>query len=484
MTVRRILALLFGLPGLLVGLLVLGGVISFWALGEDRDEAGFYSTQSYAFERSSRAIVSEDTQILNDAPGWLVNLLVDPVDVRIHTTSAQGSPLFVGIAATSDVERYLDGVNYDEVTDLDFDDSTLVDTEYLAHDGTVVPAAPDTQPFWEASSQSPEIRTVEWSLDSGNWTVVVMNADGSPGVNADLAFGAKVSNLNGLVWGLFGFGVFSVVGGGYLTYRGFRRPRPVAQSAVDFAVPTPPAPSRGIPPHPGAVHDPIGEPGATGSLSTGENMPSHNGSERSGKQQTAHVNSRTESFFEWVNTHVKLITIGVIVITLAAVPLAMNRSEDDPNFDPSGEIYDTLELAEDQFVSSSPFSSSMFIVEAKGDDALTRDVLREFKQNSDVARSNPDSAPDFGVQFQPSLGEEVNGVFSLADKVDEFLPAGLEGSNDADIKLALADHSGRRSGWQPAPGHPLSGCNQPHRSSRGAGGGDLGSESVYRHGGS
>jgi hypothetical protein len=98
--------------------------------------------------------------------------------------------------------------------------------------------------------------------------------------------------------------------------------------------------------------------------------------------QDATVGSRgrAESFFEWINAHVRWVTIGVAVLTIVAVPLAMNRSEDEPNFDPSGEIYDTSELAESRFVNSSPIESALFIVEAEGGgDALTRDVLLEFK---------------------------------------------------------------------------------------------------------
>ena len=147
----------------------------------------------------------------------------------------------------------------------------------------------------------------------------------------------------------------------------------------------------------------------------------------------------------------KLITIGVVVLTIGAVPLAASRSQDDPNFDPSGEIYDTLDLVDVQFQSSSPIADALFIVEARrGGDALTRDVLFEFKQNSDALRSNSDLNSDLAVQFRSDLGEEVDGVFSLADKVDDALPGGLEAASDADVKIALADILG-----EGAVGSPL-----------------------------
>ncbi|MCP5025056.1 MAG: MMPL family transporter [Actinomycetia bacterium] len=157
------------------------------------------------------------------------------------------------------------------------------------------------------------------------------------------------------------------------------------------------------------------------------------------RQGTESGRGRAGLFFEWVNTHVRWVTIGVAVLTLVAVPLAMGRSQDEPNFDPSGEIYDTSALVESRFVNSSPIESALFIVEASdGGDALTRDVLLEFKENSDALRSDGELAADLAIQFRSELGEEVDGIFSLADKVDSEVPGGLVSATDADVKIALA----------------------------------------------
>jgi hypothetical protein len=64
---------------------------------------------------------------------------------------------------------------------------------------------------------------LDWSLETGNWSVVVMNADASAGIDATLVFGAKISNLILLAWIGLALGVLFVAGGGYLLYRGFRR---------------------------------------------------------------------------------------------------------------------------------------------------------------------------------------------------------------------------------------------------------------------
>jgi uncharacterized protein len=160
---------------------------------------------------------------------------------------------------------------------------------------------------------------------------------------------------------------------------------------------------------------------------------------------------RAESLFYWISAHVKWVTVAVAVLTIVAVPLAMNRSEDDPNFDPTGEIYDTSERAESKFVNSSPLEPALFLVEAKdGGDALTREVLLEFKENSDALRSDEALAAHLAVQFRSELGEEVDGLFSLADKVDDAIPGGLSSATDADVKIALADILG-----EGAVGSPL-----------------------------
>ncbi|MDH3731588.1 MAG: hypothetical protein OES13_10795, partial [Acidimicrobiia bacterium] len=160
---------------------------------------------------------------------------------------------------------------------------------------------------------------------------------------------------------------------------------------------------------------------------------------------------RSASFFGWVSAHVRWITVGIVVVTLVAAFIATGRSQDDPNFDPSGEIYDTLDLVDERFVNSSPIEGAFFVVEARdGRDALTRDVLLEFKENSDALRANAELSADLAVQFRPELGEEVDGVFSLADEVDDALPGGLVGATDADVKIVLADILG-----EGAVGSPL-----------------------------
>lgn len=240
MSFGKIMAVVLGALGVLAGVALVGAAVT--VLAEDRDDDGFYVTDEYRFDRSSHAIVSEDLDLLTDAPGWVIDLLADPVDLRLEGTSGAGGGLFVGIAPTADVAEYLSGVAHDEVTNLDIDDSTVFNVEYQSHDGTTTPAPPANQSFWSVSSEGGGSQSLVWPMESGNWTVVMMNTDGSAGVDAEVVFGAKISNIRTVAWSVLGFGLVSLLGAGFLLYLGFRKPRRSGPSdrAVDLGDSMPP----------------------------------------------------------------------------------------------------------------------------------------------------------------------------------------------------------------------------------------------------
>ena len=222
MTADKIVALVFGILGVLAGAALIAGATVI--LTEDRDDDGFFTSDQYAFAQPSRAIVSEDIELLTGAPSWLIDRITDPVDLRIQGTSASDEGLFVGVAPTADVEIYLSGVAHHEVTSLDFDGSSITSVDYQSIEGTAVPALPGSQGFWQASTEGATVQTLDWPLESGSWTFVLMNADASAGVDADLTLGAKISNNVTISWIAMAIGIVSVLGGAYLVYRGIRRP--------------------------------------------------------------------------------------------------------------------------------------------------------------------------------------------------------------------------------------------------------------------
>jgi hypothetical protein len=59
----------------------------------------------------------------------------------------------------------------------------------------------------------------------GDWSIVVMNADGSRGVDAGVSAGANVPILSAVGWGALGGGLVLLIAAGALVFVGVRDPR-------------------------------------------------------------------------------------------------------------------------------------------------------------------------------------------------------------------------------------------------------------------
>jgi type IV secretory pathway VirB2 component (pilin) len=187
-----VVALVSGsIAAFLAFILIAAAGVLIWTSHFKTDDAGYYTAKSHTFATPTRALTTENLDAATGMPDWL-----DASDhlgrVRIDP---QGTGAFVGIARTRDVNRYLDGVAHDEITDVDLDPFRI---ETARRPGEGRPAMPAAQTFWAATSTRG--RTLEWKVRKGNWTVVTMNADGSPNVRVAAKVGAKVPLLGELGW--------------------------------------------------------------------------------------------------------------------------------------------------------------------------------------------------------------------------------------------------------------------------------------------
>ena len=186
------LVLVGGSIAAVVALVLIGtAALSFWASDYKTDADGFHTTATHTYSTPTRALTTENIAVGTDVPNWLENHLGT---IRIDP---QGTGAFVGVARTHDVDAYLDQVAHDQITDLDYDPFSI-DTARRAGEGR--PAMPAAQTFWAATST--DGRKLEWKAREGEWTVVVMNADATPGVSVDAKAGAKLPLLDELGWGL------------------------------------------------------------------------------------------------------------------------------------------------------------------------------------------------------------------------------------------------------------------------------------------
>ncbi len=162
-------------------------------------------TDPLTIEVSSRAVVTDDVELLR----WttMPEFVSPPDDIRVQGVATGSETLFMGIAPADAVAGYLDGVAHDEITAWESRADDITDVVYTRNEGATDPAAPETTGFWVASVSGSGEQALDWTIESGEWALVIMNVDGSPGVLADVRFGVATLSV------LFPIGLVSLVGG-------------------------------------------------------------------------------------------------------------------------------------------------------------------------------------------------------------------------------------------------------------------------------
>jgi hypothetical protein len=196
-TAGRIVSVVVGSVLVIAGLSLGGAGATLVAFDQSaRDSDGFLTSAQERLSTNGFAITSQDAQIHTDgAPARLPDALVG--DVRVSAESATGQAVFLGIAPTAEVRNYLRDVRH--ATLLDMRDG---DPVYRSDAGGTSPASPGSQTFWAARASGTD-PVLTWTLRDGDWTVVVMNADGSAKVAADVSAGAEVPVLSTIIAVLF-----------------------------------------------------------------------------------------------------------------------------------------------------------------------------------------------------------------------------------------------------------------------------------------
>jgi hypothetical protein len=177
-----------------LGLLAAGGVL-LWG-DSKKDEQGYLTTHTERFATGSYALATENLDL--DLDG-LDTVLDRDTYGKIRLKVASDAPVFVGIAPTADVTRYLRNTSHALITDVSYPD---FDADYDAQPGAERPASPAAQDFWAASVDGAGPQTLTWDVEDGDWSIVVMNADASRGVDARISAGAEAPLMAPLGWGM------------------------------------------------------------------------------------------------------------------------------------------------------------------------------------------------------------------------------------------------------------------------------------------
>jgi hypothetical protein len=211
------------IAALIATALVAGGGLALW--GDSlKDDDGYLKTDTERFHAGTRALATDNLDVDLGGADFLAQS-DDLGKVKVSAESRDDKPVFVGIARTSDVEKYLDGVPYTSVDDVEV---SPFEADYTRHAGNRHPVAPEHAGIWVESSHGNGRQAIDWEVDDGDWSVVVMNADGSLGVDADVQAGADIPFLDELGWSAIGSGAFALLIGIGLIALGVRRRKTVA----------------------------------------------------------------------------------------------------------------------------------------------------------------------------------------------------------------------------------------------------------------
>lgn len=200
--------------------LLFGGAAALFADSVLRDD-GYVTTEQRFASTDGYAIVVGDVILEGTGPADVPARVAGDVRVRV-VPDDPAEPVFVGIARDDDVDAYLSGVG-----------------RTIARDGPdrdIGGSAPAQDPadatFWEAQASGPGTQEVVWRPEFGRWAVVVMNADGSPGLAADMDAGVTVPWLDEVGVAALVTGGVLLAGGLLLVVLGVRAASPRATPAA------------------------------------------------------------------------------------------------------------------------------------------------------------------------------------------------------------------------------------------------------------
>ena len=166
-------ALLLGLGSLVSA----AGAVGLWADSTQRDADGFLGTGTKSFHSDGYALSFGTVDLRWTDARWQVGQdWLGEVELRADRDAV------VAVGPADEVARYLSGVDHDEVV------PAGSEVGYRHRSGGAPPAV---RPAWAVSGTG----SVTWRPERGEWTVVVLNANGGKVVDTDLSARATVPAL-------------------------------------------------------------------------------------------------------------------------------------------------------------------------------------------------------------------------------------------------------------------------------------------------
>jgi hypothetical protein len=181
-----------------------------------RSPSGYLTSSAAPYSTGTYALESDSYRAGAAAEWFVARTLLGTI--RIHSLSSR--PVFIGIAPASAADAYLAHVAHGEAGDLGAPSS-----EFRVDPGSAPTTLPAAQHFWIARASGAGKQTLTWKVRSGNWRVIVMNANGTRGVASDLSVGASFPHLLTIGIAALATGLLLVLLSGSALYVVIRRRR-------------------------------------------------------------------------------------------------------------------------------------------------------------------------------------------------------------------------------------------------------------------
>lgn len=220
---KRTIVLVVAIVALLLGVgSVVLGAVGIAVFGT----AGKYSMNVGSGSSNGAAIYVSGFQVSANS------LMSAVTGITVEAASADGKQLFIGAGPPSKVQGYLAGVPYSAVSDIV---NGQLQVSEVPGKGTASP--PAGQNIWVLQDQGSTPK-ITWGSEDAGQVLVVMNADGSRGVKANLTLSASSTSIFPISIGMVVLGGVLMLVGIYLIVRRRRASTPPAagsHSAVDLS---------------------------------------------------------------------------------------------------------------------------------------------------------------------------------------------------------------------------------------------------------
>ena len=192
--------------------LLLVGAVAAVAVGLQEAAGGYVGSGTASFTTPTAAFTTSEIDVRGNTARAAdpVNDLGDLAQVRIAIRSPDPDvEIFAGVAPTADIRSYLRRVAHDT-----FDSATLEPFEatFRRSTGTSPPDDPQDQTFWVASSSGQGELTLDWDKRQGAWSLLIMRADGSAGLDLEASIALRFAFLTPVAIGALSAGALTITG--------------------------------------------------------------------------------------------------------------------------------------------------------------------------------------------------------------------------------------------------------------------------------